>query len=398
MNFVSSTVRLVKRMLRRWWYALGVPLTLAACFVSGCADQVRMPTPEQLAAFERAASVAPTVDMDRIRKAKLHTGPYRVIPGDVLEFTMPALLQAVTAAQVQAAQAQNRQDAPYICRVSNAGTITLPAAGEIEVLDRSVAEIEEVAIKAYERYVSTRPSVFVRVLEYRVAKVYVAGAVQTPGVYTLRADQMTLVSLLTEAGGIAEAGAAVIRIVRSSDPNQEAEALAGDAGGAGQAVMADAASGQTADGQPPAIVLPVVGMNIPFRDIALEEGDTIIVEQGQVPLFSVLGLVRNPGNFPYPPATRYNIMQAIASAGGLDSIADPRYVTIYRLTETGSVSRVPFRLIQGGQFTAALSTPIRPGDLIAVEHTPRTRTNTIINNLVNINTGVYLRGEDVWGD
>jgi len=341
---------------------------------AGCSDQVRMPTADELAAFDAAGSVTPTVDMGRIQKAKLKTGPYRVVSGDVLEFTMPALLQAVTAAEVQAAQARRQEDYPYLARVSDAGTIALPGVGPMTAAGLSLAEIEANVVKAYQDYVVLTPSVFVRVSEYKTAKVYIAGAVESPGVYNLRDDQMTLSYLLTEAGGISEAGAAVVRIVRSEHT---------------------ATSGRAA-AKP--IVLPVVSTNIPYRDMALAEGDTVVVEQIQMPLFSVLGLVARPGNFPYPPSAEYNITQAIAYAGGLDPVADPRYVTIYRLNQDGSVVRVPFKLKDKNEFTDALGVAIRPGDVVAIEHTPRTRTNLIVNNLVRVNTGIYIRPDDLWSD
>jgi protein involved in polysaccharide export with SLBB domain len=365
-------------------YGVVLAVWVGAVCLAGCGDSMRKPTPEELAAFEAAGSIAPTVDMERIRRAQLTTGPYRVISGDVLEFTMPALLQAVTAAKVQAAQAQTRADLPYVTRVGTRGTITLPAIGELKVADHSLAEIEEMVIEAYHPYVVLRPSVFIRVPEYATAKVYITGAVKKPGVYTLRADQMTLVSLLTEAEGIADTGASLVRIVRSSEeqtPSPEATAGASPSKGVGQD-----------------IVLPVVGMNIPFRDVALEEGDTVIVEQGQVPLFSVLGLVRNPGNFPYPPSAKYNLAQAIAFAGGLDRVTDPRYATIYRLTAQGTVVGVPIRLIRHDELTERLSTWIRPGDVVAVEQTPRTRMNAAIASLIRVNLGVYVTGNDLWGD
>ena len=367
MNFAKRAPR--RRVGRRrkqclWVFAL---IALSVC-LGGCADEVRTPTDEELAAFEQAGAIAPTVDMDRIEKAKLKVGPYLVVPGDVLEFTMPALLQAVTAAEVQAAQERNQADHPYLCRVRDGGTITLPAVGKMAVAGRSLAQIEEQVTEAYADYSVLRPSVFVRVAEHTTAKVYITGAVEEPGVYTLQSDQMTLSYLLTEAGGISEAGAAVVRIVRSDDAARA--------------------------GTP--ILLPVVNTNIPFRDVALEEGDTVVAEQVQMPLFSVLGLVKKPGNFPYPPSAQYNVTQAIAYAGGLDSVAEPRYVTIYRLKADNTVARVPFELIRNGEFTDALGTPIRPGDVVAIEHTARTRTNTTINNLVRINTGIYIRGEDLW--
>jgi polysaccharide export outer membrane protein len=302
-----------------------------------------------------------------------------VVPGDVLEFTMPALLQAVTAAEVQAVQTRNQADFPYLCRVRDDGTIILPAVGSMAVAGLSLAQIEEQVGNAYKSYVVLQPSVFVRVGEFRTSKAYIAGAVQKPGVYTLQSDQMTLSYLLTQAGGISEAGAAVVRVVRS-----------------GARVNAEGLEAGDAEEKP--ILLPVVNTNIPYRDISLDEGDTVVVEPIQMPLFSVLGLVARPGNIPYPPGTEYNVAHAIGFAGGLDPVAQPRYVTIYRLQEDGSVTRVPFLLVKDGEFTEALATPIRPGDIIAVEQTPRTRANAMIRDLFRINMGIYLSGNDLWNN
>lgn len=505
---------------------------LFAC-LPGCSATVPTATPEQRTAFEEAPSVKATANMDCLQTAKLYTGPYRVVRGDVLEFTMPALLQGVTAAQASTAQTQARNDHPYTCRVSSRGRITLPAIGELEVAGGSLADIEEKVVDAYRDYVAVRPSVFVRVLEYKTYRVSITGAVVRPGVYSLRQDQMSLAALLMEAGGIIDGGAAVIRIGRL-DPTGLAPAndtratrlalaqeppegglttgpyqstafpqplrpaadrdtrvafqhegpldatgwLAWETGGRlplrrwldlgnglqrqafvgavamqsrwaavdtlearlavlarylesqaehksggsevppagweltgenqfmahlrGAVADAEGESGNTpitrAANRPDVttLVVPVRTMNIPLHDVALEEGDAIWVERMAMPMFCVLGLVNRPGNFPYPPMAEYNVTQAIAFAGGLNPVADPRYVTIYRLAPEGSIVRVPFELIDHGEFTNALGTPIKPGDVVAVEHTLRTRMNTIINSLVRVNVGVYLAPRDLW--
>jgi polysaccharide export outer membrane protein len=319
--------------------------------------------------------------MDRVEKARLRTGPYRVVPGDVLEFTMPALLQAVTAGEVQAVNARTLGDNPFMCRVRDDGTITLPAVGPVTVAGSSLAEIEQQVTDAYKSYVVLHPSVFLRVSEYKTSKAYIAGAVAKPGVYNLRADQMTLSQLLTEAGGISETGAAVVRIMRS-EPQKSAGA--------------DGLPSPDAEAEP--ILLPVIHTNIPYRDVSLDEGDTVVVEPIQMPVFSVLGLVARPGNFPYPPNAAYNLTQAIAFAGGLDPVAQPYYATIYRVGLDGSVARAPFRLIKDGRFTEAMSTPIRPGDIVAIENTPRTRFNMMVRDLFRLNMGLYVSGRDLWGD
>src|SRR4030042_3087329 len=56
--------------------------------VAGCGDQVRRPSPEEVTTFEMAGPSGPSVDMDRVVRARIPTGPYRVAPGDILELQM----------------------------------------------------------------------------------------------------------------------------------------------------------------------------------------------------------------------------------------------------------------------------------------------------------------------
>jgi protein involved in polysaccharide export with SLBB domain len=511
---------------------------LLACLASGCSDNVQPPTAEQIAAFERAGAAQPSVDAELLREAQLRAGPYRVVPDDVLQFTMPALLHAVTTSEALSAQAQPRDERPYTCRISSRGTIALPAVGELKVAGLTLAEVEEKVVGAYAPFVVARPSVFVQVQQYKTYRASVIGAVAKPGVYMLRGDQMSVVSLLMEAGGIVEEGATVIRISRprpvgtgsspapspglqssagqwsnpdvrlavahqqmngptgepegsqavevefqhegplhttgwltlseggqvlsrkwldiGNSPQRQAflaslpakfdpmtlsgldmrlSRLAADqefgsregpssstppssgwsqapdgrlvayvpddtnrehAGPAAPRKILSESTVATAQDTVTTLVLPVRGLNIPFRDVALTEGDTVIVERTQEPVFSVLGLVTRAGNFPYPANVQYTVAQAIAFAGGLDPVANPRYVTIYRFAPDGSVARLAMKLVEKDEFTEALNMKVKPGDVVAIEHTPRTHANTMIHDLLRINTGVYITGNDLW--
>jgi hypothetical protein len=153
--------------------------------------------------------------------------------------------------------------------------------------------------------------------------------------------------------------------------------------------------------EPESIILPVKGFNIPFADIVLKDGDSVIVERLAQPLFSVVGLVNRAGNFPYPPNVSYNLMQAIAFAGGLDPTAEPRYVTVYRLKPDGSVVHATFELVKKGNsshLSDALNIHIKPGDIVSVEHTPRTRKNVFLDRIFRINLGTYFSLNEVWDD
>jgi hypothetical protein len=146
------------------------------------------------------------------------------------------------------------------------------------------------------------------------------------------------------------------------------------------------------------IILPVKGINIPFADVPLHDGDTIAVERFSMPLFTVLGLVGQAGNYDYPPEAKYNLMQAIGFAGDLKVELDPRYVTIYRLKQDGTVARAIFKLKQGRGLTEDLAIPIMPGDIVAVEHTPRTLRKEFFNRVFRLNIGTYFNLNDAFAD
>ena len=137
------------------------------------------------------------------------------------------------------------------------------------------------------------------------------------------------------------------------------------------------------------IVLPVKGLNIPFADVPLMEGDLIEVKRLNPVVFTVIGLAKAPGAFPYPPDVEYNLMQALGFAGGVDLIADPRFVTVYRQDAKGEVVSAVFRIDR--KFMAkSYNVKIKPGDVICIDVTPRTKRNVILNQMLRINFGVYI--------
>lgn len=521
----------------------------------GCSDEVYPPSAAQLTRFQNAGPGRPKIDVDRLVDAKLGGGPHRVLPGEVIEFTMPTILQIVTAEEPEI----SGKTAPHISRVSDSGTITLPVAGELSVEGKTLAEIEQTVIAAYyPEYTVTRPSVFARILEYKTARVSITGAVKKPGIYSLRSDQLSVVGLLMEAEGIVDEGAGLIRIIRPSQgqsarPEAESDqvdinlrfrqqsasstrgeltltagqqvlfseeldiasrikrqallhklartqpgasiavvnerlcSLAELLGSSSDAVFVEdmrdrrAAPGKltspaswdgnvdrnpnlhvkavlpkmgygprenqhgtasasfgfyddlgsekvrpasVSDGSaekastertasiarptgsnrsqgPASLVLPIEGLNIPFADVALQDGDRVIVERLREPMITVVGLVNRAGNFPYPPDVEYNLMHALGFAGGLNLSAEPRYATIYRLASDGTTVSATFNvagIARSLDPTDALSMVLKPYDVVAVEHTPRTRAKVFWDRVFRFYVSTYVGPDDIFGD
>jgi len=241
---------------------------------AGCSDNVRPSTEKQLAQFDNAGPVHPTEGMDQLLKSATRKGSYRVMPGEVLELTMPSILRVVTAEEENGGEAIT----PYICRINQRGTITLPVVGQIEVAGRTLSQIETAVINAYyPEYSVNQPSVYARLVE--------------------RVEQMP---------------------------------------------------------------------------------------------FVVIGLVNKPGSFEYPYDVRYNVMQAIGFAGGLNEELEPRYAMVYRLTSDSKVTKATFQVANDPKLEEAMTTFIKPGDIIDVEQTPRTRTNRFLSRVFSIHVGAYV--------
>jgi hypothetical protein len=142
-----------------------------------------------------------------------------------------------------------------------------------------------------------------------------------------------------------------------------------------------------------AVVLPVRGLTIPFADVTLREGDTVVVERLKVQMFTVIGLVNRPNTYPYPSDVQYNLAQVIGLAGGLDRVADPRYAVVYRLKADGNIAQMCFdisKTVHRKDLPSTLEVTIQPGDIVAVEQTLQTRTKEFLSKIFNFSVGAYV--------
>jgi protein involved in polysaccharide export with SLBB domain len=232
--------------------------------------------------FEKAGPIASKVNVDDGMASKSHTGPYRVVPGDILEFQMPAILRVISSDLSEWLRPVygHRDIEPYLVRVSETGIITLPIIGEIPVAGKTLAEIESSVIDAYfPKYVVNPPMVVCEVKKYQ------------------------------------------------------------------------------------------------------SENERV---------FTVVGLVNHPATFPYPPDVQYNLMEALAFAGGLDMTADPHYLKIYRQDASGKVIYATFG-VDKKSLVDAYGVRIKPGDVIYVDHTLRTRVNKFLSDIFRVTVGADTR-------
>ena len=347
-----------RRLLQRAGLACFTWLSVSV-ILSGCGKHLKPDTIEQYRLFEQMDFHDVPADKPLRSSFPLTPQPYIAVSGDVLELNMPSILRQVNAETTS----PTAETQPFICRICPEGFIHLPIVGDVNVAGLSAEQIETLIKHSYyPRYIRTYPSVYVKVIEQKTYRVSITGAIKTPGIYNLTYDQMSLSALIMEAGGILETGASSIRI----DPSPPYTGI---------------------------LTLPVTQYNIPSKDVYLRGGDRVTIEPMHNQYMTVLGLVRTPGNYEYPPEDRYNLMQAIGFAGGLDVELNPKYAILYRHKKNGQINYFIFSLThpegQNG-YPSAIQAMVCPGDIIDIAHTPQTRTQAFLNRIFHITVGGFI--------
>jgi len=111
---------------------------------------------------------------------------YRIGPSDLL---------AVTIFQVE--------DLGREVRVNNAGQVSLPLVGTVDVAGRTVDELEQEIAARYSQRFLQDPQVTVFVKEFASQRVTVGGSVEKPGIFPIT-SKMTLLQSIALAGGFDE--------------------------------------------------------------------------------------------------------------------------------------------------------------------------------------------------
>ncbi|MHC4294512.1 MAG: polysaccharide biosynthesis/export family protein [Planctomycetota bacterium] len=272
-------------------------------------------------------------------------GPYRVGVGDVLAVVVtPATQVGITP--------------PVQVRVSSAGTIELPLAGEVKVADMTLEAVEQAIRKAYVPDYHRQAVVYVDVPGPRTTNVLVVRAVAVPGLVPLRRTERNLLFAVAGAGGTSQEASGEVTLKRIRPPSKETTLNLREAE-------------QLKDS---------------LALAPLEDGDIVIVHSALPNMVFVGGLVNAPMPQEYPPGVEVTILQAIAAASGLRMDLIPTEATLIRRID-GKDFHVKLdldRLSRGVDENIALAA----GDILWVPHTPFTRIHEFVNNNVFVQAGV----------
>ena len=187
-------------------------------------------------------------------------------------------------------------------RILMTGHASFPLIGSIEIAGLSVSAAADKIRELYAKDYLVDPKLTLTVQDYATDYIPVTGAVPSPGQMPLPVSgHIDLAAAMAAAGGLAEtADANSILLVRANGENSTFS----------MASIVNGAQGRT----------------------RLEAGDRIIVNQSAYvgKSVTVLGQVGRQGPLPFPVNGRLDLVSAIAYAGGLTDLANPKKITVNR--------------------------------------------------------------------
>jgi polysaccharide export outer membrane protein len=198
-------------------------------------------------------------------------------------------------------------------RILKTGQASFPLIGSVEIGGLTVADSVQRIRDLYAKDYLVDPKLTITVDEYATEFISVIGAVKNPGQVPMPVSgNLDLASALASAGGLAEdADTNNVQLVRVSGTSSS-YSMASIQGEAGR--------------------------------VRLGPGDRIIVNQSAFVgrKLTVLGQVGKPGPIPFPLSGKLDLVNAVALAGGITELANPKKVTINR---KGQVTVVNFKEI-----------------------------------------------------
>lgn len=254
-------------------------------------------------------------------------------PKKTIQFIISMMLTSVFSTLISHAATVNKSDSSYILRANDTvrlsvyeepdlsvqvrilktGQASFPLIGSVEIGGQSVATAVEKIRLLYAKDYLIDPKLTLMVDDYAVEFVSVIGAVKAPGQISVPVSgKLDLASAIATAGGITEsADSQNIQLIRDS----------------GVISTFSMAAIQSSAGS-----------------VALAAGDRIIVNQSAFigKTIAVLGQVGKPGPVVFPIEGKLDLVNAIALAGGMTQLSNPKKVSINR---KGTITVVDFQSI-----------------------------------------------------
>ncbi len=348
-------------------------LTAISLASSGCAGRVyrvanlppdlTAPAPLDLAALNLSNLTDQSISSEVIQ------------PGDVLDLTMITDFTKLETTTTPV-------------RVADDGTITAPLIGRLLVGGMEIKQAEQhVNTQSIVRGIFRNPNVTLTMRKCHTCKVTVVGAVNKPGTHVLPRGSTSLMAALLAAEGLAKDAGTEVEI-RRTDSRDVARSMSQPHQ---PSFAPDGLASPVSYEQPSPLVWKVdllTAASGGMKPPDLSDGDVVHVSRRKLQPVHVIGLVRAPDAFEYPPDEELRVLDALALAGGCSNPLAEKVLVIRNLPDKGEPVRIEISIqdAKNGRDNLVLA----PGDIVSVEQTAATAAADLIKTFVRVSLGGTL--------
>ena len=299
-------------------------------------------------------------EADLSRLASANGGSEIIGPGDILNVTIAAGLSE-----------DDQLELPI--RVDDKGEASLPRMGKVQLAGFEPQAAEAlIRLKAIEEKLYINPTVTVMMLQKRMNRVRVLGAVLKPGVYELPPNSSDIVSAIAAAEGLAEDAGENVEIRNPVKPGQQRRAVASAEGNSLTNVSSTSEAGQVVSGGMTSYTVNLVSAaKSSSENYFVHDGGVVMVEKRDPAPVQVLGLVRSPGRYEFPIGQDLYLLDALALAGGVSNQVANKVYVIRPLANSSDPAVVEISL-RTAKRSGKSNIRLAPGDVVSVEQTPAT--------------------------
>ncbi len=225
----------------------------------------------------------------------------------------------------------NEPDLDTDTRILKTGEISIPLLGSVRIEGMTVDAATDRIYELYNADYLVEPKLTLSITEYAPEYVDILGEVKKAGRVRIPATgRLDLASLFAMAGGFTpEADRNLVTVMKADGSVQKYNGTQ-----ASESVL---------------------------QRVFLSSGDRVIVGKSAFVgrTFTMLGEVKSEGPYPFPLDGKLDLVAAIAAAGGLTDLANPKKVTLRRGSQT---TQIDYQALS----REGRSLPIRSGDIIFV--------------------------------
>lgn len=225
-------------------------------------------------------------------------------------------------------QVWDNEDLDRTVYVSREGEFSYPLIGMVLAEYLTVADLEKEIIKRLSEGYLLNPQVSITVKEYTSKRVYVMGEVggpqgggKGPGTYPLTGQTITLLEIISNAGGLTREAGDIAFVIRPLNNKKNSGPILPREAKKGEVIKVN--------------LRDLLEKGDATQNVVLKHLDTILVPKGLY--FYVFGEVNNPGRYSLVKGT--TVLKAITIAGGVSRTAAANRTVLVREQDGERIKR-----------------------------------------------------------